>query len=53
MVPFNMAEQVLAATEEPTLRARFHEVDRNQIGEAEIGRQKGILTQVEEALPAV
>ena len=53
MVLFNMAEQVLAATEEPTLLAKFHEVDRNQIGEAEIARLKDILAEAEEAVPAV
>src|SRR4051812_527241 len=46
MVLFNMAEQVLAA-EESALLAKFHDVDRNQIGEAEIARLKNILTEVQ------
>jgi hemerythrin-like domain-containing protein len=52
LVLFNMAEQVLPAAEEPALLARFHDVDRNQIGEAEIARLKGILTQVQISIPA-
>ncbi len=51
MVLFNMAEQVILASEEAALLAKFQDVDRNQIGETEIARLKGILTQVEEAVP--
>ncbi len=50
LVLFNMAEQVLPPTEEPALLAKFHDVDRNQIGEAEINRLIGILGSVEEAV---
>jgi hemerythrin-like domain-containing protein len=53
MVLFNMAEQVLTVAEEPALLAKFHDVDRNQIGEAEIVRLKGILTQVQEVVATV
>lgn len=50
-VLFNMAEQVLSA-EEPELLAKFHDVDRNQIGEGEIARLKNLLAVVEDAVPA-
>src|SRR3954462_14005048 len=53
MMLFNMAEQVITAAEESALLAKFHDVDQNQIGEAEITRLKGILTQVQEAVPVV
>lgn len=51
MVLFNMAEQVITAAEEPALLAKFLDVDRNQIGLAEIERLKNILTHVREAVP--
>lgn len=51
MVLFNMAEQAIPAAEEPALLAKFHDVDQNQIGLAEIARLKNILTQVQEAVP--
>jgi len=53
LVLFNMAEQVLAKTDEPDLMAKFTQVDEKEIGLAEIERLVGILDQVEEAVPAV
>jgi hemerythrin-like domain-containing protein len=50
MVLFNMAEQVLPPSEEPALRAKFREVDDNEIGQQEIERLIRILDQVEEAV---
>jgi hemerythrin-like domain-containing protein len=51
MVLFNMAEQVLTKADEPGLMKKFDDVDRNQIGEAEIRRLIGILDRVQAAVP--
>ena len=51
LVLFNMAEQVLSPQEEPALLAKFIDVDKNQIGEAEIARLKGILTHLQDTVP--
>jgi hemerythrin-like domain-containing protein len=51
MVLFNMAEQVLLPSEEPSLLAQFHEVDNKEIGREEIQRLIRILDRVAEPVP--
>lgn len=52
-VLFNMAEQVLAPTEEPALLKKFEHVDNIEIGQAEIARLKSILDSLQQPVTAV